>query len=496
METLEQLKLRLAALATEYKSVIAKTTTPTPAPAGNVIKASVGEGGKNDAADVTIVQKLLNSKYKLGVSEDGKIGPKTIAAIKQFQEKVVKLSSPDGRIDPGGKSWQALSAGAAPGKETPPAPVVVTPTNGMITDSVGEGGKNVAADVAAVQTLFNKNHKKSFAIDGKAGAELIAAIKALQTAGGSTKPDGRIDPNGKTWGLLNKAAVAPVTPVEEKPFSNDPVVPGLVPTKGMITGSVGKGGKNEMADIAAVQQHLNTNHGGKFPVDGKISPALENAIVKLQESNGNSKPDGRIDPNGKTWAVLIVKPEPKPTPTPVGKMEKPNWLAVAEGETGVAEIVGKKHNPRVLEYHATTGGFKDDETPWCASFVTWVMKKAGVGGGFASAGAVAWANFGEKTETKIPGKAPIKDGKTPAYGAIAVFSYGGGKGHVGFVVGKKGNNILVLGGNQGNMVKVSAFAASKVHMYVVPAGYKIPAANYAFGESDGDFESADFNSTR
>ena len=481
---IEQLKQRLAALATEYKTIATKTTTP--APTGNVIKASVGEGGKNDAADVTIVQKLLNSKYKLGVSEDGKIGPKTIAAIKQFQLKVVKLANPDGRIDPGGKSWQALSAGAAPGAENPaPTTPTVTPTSGMITDSVGEGGKNVAADVAAVQTLFNKNHGTKFAIDGKAGAQLIAAIRALQTAGGSTKPDGRIDPNGKTWGLLNKSSVAPVNnttnpPVD--PVDNNPVVPGLVPTKGMITGSVGRGGVNNSADIAAVQILLNTNHGGKFAVDGRMSEDLINAILKVQQANGMGG-DGRVDPNGKTWGFLNTKAEPKPDPAPVGKMEKPNWLAVAEGETGVAEIVGKKHNPRVLEYHATTGGFKDDETPWCASFVTWVMQKAGAAGGFKSAGAVAWAKFGKKISK-------------PAYGAIAVFSYGGGKGHVGFVVGKKGSNILVLGGNQGNMVKVSAFAMSKVHAYVVPANYEVPAANYAFGESDGDFDEADFASTR
>lgn len=485
-EQIEQQKQRLAALAAEFKAISA---AKTPAPTGNVIKASVGEGGKNDAADVTIVQKLLNSKYKLGVSEDGKIGPKTIAAIKQFQLKVVKLANPDGRIDPGGKSWQALSAGAAPSAENPaPTTPTVTPTSGMITASVGEGGKNVAADVAAVQTLFNKNHGTKFAVDGKAGAQLIAAIRALQTAGGSSKPDGCIDPNGKTWGLLNKSSVAPVNnttnpPVD--PVNNNPVVPGLVPTKGMITGSVGKGGVNNPADVAAVQILLNTNYDHKFSINGICDAKLINAIAAAQSDNGSKSPDGRVDPNGATWGFL-QKEAPKFEP-PQG-MEKPSWIRVAEGEKGVMEIPGKAHNPRVIEYHSTTGKFPDDETPWCASFVTWVMQKAGVDGGFKSAGAVNWKNFGQQS---LVNKKPAA-----AYGAIAVFSYGGGKGHVGFVVGKSGKNILVLGGNQGNMVKVSAFAESAPVAYVFPSGYTIPAAAYTFGDNGGDIAEADFNSTR
>lgn len=386
-QELENLKKQLAELANSYKAIKATLPTASAAPTSNVIKQSVGEDAKNDPADVTLVQKLLNAKYKLGVSEDGKMGPKTIAAIKQFQLKVVKIANPDGRIDPGGKSWTALAAGAAttttPPANTTPVTPTVTPTVGMIKDTVGDsGGKNLPADVALVQSLFNKNHKKAFAIDGKVTPDLIAAIRALQTANGSSKPDGRIDPNGKTFTSLNGAAPA-------------------------------------------------------------TTPA----------GTGSTCP-----------------------------MVKPNWIKIAEGENGVAEIVGKKHSDRVLEYHGTTGGFKDDETPWCSSFVNWVMNKAGQGG-TNNAMALSWAKYGKKLAK-------------PAYGAIAVFSYGGGKGHVGFIVGKKGSNILVLGGNQGNMVKVSSFGTSQVAAYVVPGSYEVPASAYAFGEVDGDFDAADFNSTR
>lgn len=146
---------------------------------------------------------------------------------------------------------------------------------------------------------------------------------------------------------------------------------------------------------------------------------------------------------------------------------KPPWIPIAEGEIGQREIKGARHNPRVLEYHATTGRFSDDETPWCASFVNWVLLQAGQSG-TGSARALSFRSYGEELDR-------------PAYGSIAVFSWGGGKGHVGFVVGKQGDSLLVLGGNQGNQVKISAYNTGKIVAYVVPAGYQVAEAAYNLG---------------
>ena len=49
--------------------------------------------------------------------EDGKLGKKpedskTVAAIKEFQKKVVKMVKPDGRVDPNGRTLQKLNANA------------------------------------------------------------------------------------------------------------------------------------------------------------------------------------------------------------------------------------------------------------------------------------------------------------------------------------------------------------------------------------------------
>jgi len=60
---------------------------------------------------------------------------------------------------------------------------------------------------------------------------------------------------------------------------------------------------------------------------------------------------------------------------------EPEWLVIARGEIGQKEIKGGKHNPRILEYHATTTRkATTDEVSWCSSFVNWCMTQAGYEG--------------------------------------------------------------------------------------------------------------------
>ncbi len=78
------------------------------------ITNSVGNGGVNNLADVQIVQRLLNS-YAGRISiprltEDGRIGQTTIAAIRKFQTVTFGIDSPNGRVDPGGRTITALNA--------------------------------------------------------------------------------------------------------------------------------------------------------------------------------------------------------------------------------------------------------------------------------------------------------------------------------------------------------------------------------------------------
>jgi len=62
----------------------------------------------------------------------------------------------------------------------------------------------------------------------------------------------------------------------------------------------------------------------------------------------------------------------------------------------------------------------------------------------------------------------------PCVGAIVVFSRDGG-GHVGFVVGlDKYGNLMVLGGNQGDCVRISAFSFDRVIGYRWPSKFPKP----------------------
>jgi len=357
-----------------------------------------------------------------------------------------------------------------------------TPSASSISGSVGKGGENKAADVKLVQELLKKKGQ-NVAVDGDCGPKTIAAIKAFQQAEFGWQ-DGRIDPAGKSWKALSSSgsssnasdsSSADAATTEETTLTGNPV-----PIKD-LQGSVGQGGKNNPDDVKVVQTLLREEFDYKVDISGTCDNKTITAISNFQATKlGVSKPDGRVDPGGRSWKGL--NGEGLQEAAIPGPMNKPNWIKIAESELGVTEIPGAEDNPRVIEYHSTTGGFRDDETPWCASFVNWVMNKAGQGG-TGSAAAMSWAKYGKKVDQA-------------AYGAIAVLSYGGGKGHVGFVVGKKGSNVLLLGGNQSNMVKISAFGTSKIHAYVFPKNFEVPENYYTFGEAEGDFETTDFSQTR
>lgn len=117
---LDFLKTQLQELAAQYKTIMQKATGE-PLAASSSITASVGNGGTNTPADVLCVQKLLNQRAGAGLTEDGKCGAKTIAAIAKFQQSQLQMAKPDGRIDAGGRTWKALT-----GQAVPPPPAATT----------------------------------------------------------------------------------------------------------------------------------------------------------------------------------------------------------------------------------------------------------------------------------------------------------------------------------------------------------------------------------
>lgn len=86
-----------------------------------------------------------------------------------------------------------------------------------------------------------------------------------------------------------------------------------------LSGSVGKKGDNAAADVKQVQQLLVKFAGLPdagdldIKVDGKCGKGTEEAIALFQKVVVGIRPDGLVEPDGKTWKALCGNvPNPKP----------------------------------------------------------------------------------------------------------------------------------------------------------------------------------------
>lgn len=140
------------------------------------------------------------------------------------------------------------------------------------------------------------------------------------------------------------------------------------------------------------------------------------------------------------------------------------WIASARKDIGTKEIKGAKHNSKIIGWlKDLKAWWAEDETPWCGTFVAKCLKDADLIIPKHWYRAVDYLNLPNKLDR-------------PAYGCIVIFTRTGG-GHVGFVVGKdKHGNIMVLGGNQSDQVKISAFSPDRVTGYrwpsIAPAAHR------------------------
>ncbi len=79
------------------------------------IQAAVGAQplAMNNPADVQVIQTLLNEHaQQVGYAPlpvDGAVSPQMIQAIRSFQQKVVGMKMPDGRVDPNGTTLRKLN---------------------------------------------------------------------------------------------------------------------------------------------------------------------------------------------------------------------------------------------------------------------------------------------------------------------------------------------------------------------------------------------------
>lgn len=145
------------------------------------------------------------------------------------------------------------------------------------------------------------------------------------------------------------------------------------------------------------------------------------------------------------------------------------WMLAAKAELGV----NRKSAPRRIEEYFRDGvGRKLPYTEkYCAAFVCWCLKKAGVDIGKGNAMASSFNNYGT----------PV-DKSNPPYGSIMWVNFGGSRNHVAFSGGMNENGrIKMLGGNQsgkgsnddqnGGNVSWSSVKPSVIQYAGFPSGY-------------------------
>ena len=138
------------------------------------------------------------------------------------------------------------------------------------------------------------------------------------------------------------------------------------------------------------------------------------------------------------------------------------WMKTARESVGLKEVAGPKHNTKIQAWLAKLGAWwRDDETPWCGTFVAHCLRENGLPVPEHWYRALAWKEYGSNLRpTHV------------CEGAILVFARAGG-GHVGFYVGEDRFYYRVLGGNQSNAVNVMRIAKSRCVAIRWPKGVPV-----------------------
>jgi len=139
----------------------------------------------------------------------------------------------------------------------------------------------------------------------------------------------------------------------------------------------------------------------------------------------------------------------------------PAWLEIARRCIGIEEEPGAANSPQIMRAPEIIAAaypdmedycsyYTGDEIAWCGLAVAFFMTSAGYRPVFGSDDvhrflwAAAWEDWGDQLTTPQPG-------------AIVCL-----QNHVALYERTEGSNVILLGGNQSDMIKESAFASSGI----------------------------------
>lgn len=304
--------------------------------------------------------------------------------------------------------------------------------------------KNVAAKASLFWWMSNKRARAA----GQSG-DVVAASKAVN--GGT---NGLAD-RKKKWAYYSKEIGNDLNAWVAKLESGD---------KGVLEKAGDAVGKGATAVKGAVQDAGHAVGAAAVGARAQTAGAVAGGVTAANQTSAKIV-DGAKSALGTVTGNAAVGSDS--TTDGKGKNGTP-WMKLAEKQVGVNE---DDHEGIVRDYHKVGGSLNaGGKTPWCASFVGWVLEKSGIRS-TRSAAANSYDKWGQKlAKTNIP------------FGAIIRVRFKEGN-HVAFCTGDKGGaRVSTLGGNQsskkggsrrnGGEVTLSSVARSEIVSVSYPEGYK------------------------
>lgn len=147
-------------------------------------------------------------------------------------------------------------------------------------------------------------------------------------------------------------------------------------------------------------------------------------------------------------------PAPPPLTARQKTIARKTSVKVALQQVGVREV-RTNNSSRIIQYRRAVTGTRENPRaaePWCADFVSWAWRRAGVPIGFDGRGSdyvpelVAWARLTGRWRG-------ARQGYQPRSGDMIVYRSGGSwRGHIGLIVNLRGGRLRTVEGNYGDRV--------------------------------------------
>ena len=212
--------------------------------------------------------------------------------------------------------------------------------------------------------------------------------------------------------------------------------------------------------VAAAQADLENRE--REVANTKRKGAMRQKYMKFLRDHPNATPDEvkeKAHKIGVDFSVDTIKARQfqKQKAREVSSLETGDTFRVASSYLGIRELADAQSNPQIDKWISMNGRYDNvatDSTAWCSAFVNGVAEEAGFEH-TNKLNAQSWLDIGE-----------IIDPRKAVRGDVVVFRWGSQKsfqGHVGFFDGYDANGRMrVLGGNQGNQVKISTYPANRL----------------------------------